>query len=439
MLPKIALLAVATIAVGCSPTPESASSGRVLILGLDGATQKVIAPLIAAGDLPNFAALAREGTTAMIRAPRPVLSPRIWTSVATGELPEDHGVLDWVRKGPNGKLLLYSNLDRTAPALWNIASAAGKSVGVVNWLMTQPPDVVNGVMISDHAVPGMTDSRIPLAKDVANTRFGASPAKVHAPEIAMAFAHPAEWIERSSALRDVSEPLTREPNPFDGAAWQGHPIFDFLRGVYRDDVLATRTALEVEAATSPDLMMIYLPGVDRTSHLLWQGMEVPANPPPGMRVHSAEIRANHRKALQGYYRFTDELLGKLLAPYGPDDLVIVLSDHGFEATSLPNTMDGIHDSDDARDGILYLRGRGVEAGASGGRIAHVDIVPTVLAWLGLPAASDTPGAVVGWVATATPQATPSYRGVVPVERIAVPASDVEENIIEQLRTLGYVE
>ncbi|MEE3331775.1 MAG: alkaline phosphatase family protein [Myxococcota bacterium] len=425
----------------CSPTAEETPTppGRVLIVGLDGATQKVIAPLVEAGELPHFAALARNGTTASIRAPRPVLSPRIWTSVTTGQLPEQHGILDWVKKGPHGKLLLYSNLDRTGPALWNIASAAGKTVGVVNWLMTQPPDVINGVMVSDHAVPGMTASRLPMAKDVAVMRFGGANGKVHAPEIAIAYAHPEEWVERSAALRDASSSLTDEPNPFDGPEWQGHPIFDFLRGVYRDDELALRTALEVQEATSPDLMMVYFPGVDRTSHLLWQGIEVPENPPPYIKIHPAKIRANHRRALLGYYRFTDALLGKLLEPYGPNDLVIVLSDHGFEASTLPNTMDGIHDSDDARDGILYMRGRGVSAGATAGRIAHVDIAPTVLAWLGLPVARDMPGSVATFVRTGSVATTPSYRSSVRVERVAAPASDVEGDIINQLRTLGYVE
>ena len=77
--------------------------------------------------------------------------------------------------------------------------------------------------------------------------------------------------------------------------------------------------------------------------------------------------------------------------------------------------------------------------AAAGTIAHVDIAPTVLAWLGLPVARDMPGSAAAFVRTAKVATTPSYRSSVKVERVAVPASDVEGAIIDQLRTLGYVE
>ncbi|MCA9510641.1 MAG: MFS transporter, partial [Myxococcales bacterium] len=150
-----ALVAIASAVVaGCGAddaerrAPSAGARGRVLVVGLDGATEKVIAPLVAAGELPHLAGIARDGAHGPIRAGLPVLSPRIWTTVATGVEPEVHGILDWVRRAPDGELRLYSNLDRKVPAVWNIASAAGLRVGVVNWLITQPPDVVNGVMVS---------------------------------------------------------------------------------------------------------------------------------------------------------------------------------------------------------------------------------------------------------------------------------------------------
>lgn len=436
------VIAVALASSACGRDAGAPTRGRVLVVGLDGATQKVIAPLASAGELPTFAALARDGTTGAIRAGLPILSPRIWTSAATGVEPEQHGILDWVRKGRDGELRLYSNLDRRAPAIWNIASEAGLRVGVVNWLITQPPDVVNGVMISDHAIPGMTASRLPMAKEIAAQRFGAAQAQgeVGAPEAAIAYASPDEWVERAAALRAVAVPLTNVPDPFTGPAWQGHAVFDFLRGVYRDDELTVRTALAVEADLHPDLMLVYLPGIDRVSHLLWQGIEVPDDPPRELRIHPPSLRAEHRRALHAYYRFSDALLAKLLERYSSDDLVVVLSDHGFEASRNPHTMPGVHESDDARDGILLLRGRGVAAGARAPRIAHVDLVPTLLAWLGLPLADDLPGTPAPFV-TGAPSRTgnvASYRDV-RVERVAAPASDADAEILEKLRTLGYVE
>jgi len=417
--------------------PPAEPARRALIVGLDGATEKVIQPLIAQGELPHLAALAREGLRGSIRPGRPILSPRIWTTYATGAHPDDHGIADWVLRGESGALRLFSNLDREVPALWNIASAAGRTVGVVNWLITQPPDQVNGVMISDHAVPGMTDSRLPMARDIATQQFGATTDEVVAPEVAVAYAWPTEWVARSEQIRGGdAAPLTPISNPFRGPDWQGHSIFDFLRSVYRDDELTVATALAVEDEVRPDLLLVYLPGVDRTSHLLWQGIEVPTA--PGVTVHPPALRATHRRALLDYYRFTDALLGRLLTTFGPDDFVLVVSDHGFEAANSPVTMPGIHESEEARNGILYARGPGVRPGTATVPIEDIDLLPTILAAVGLPQAEDLPGAVAPFLNVSRPAAVSSYRDT-PVERVATPASQVDGAILEKLRTLGYIE
>ena len=431
-------LAVAATLFGCSGG-DPAPPARSLIVGLDGATNKVIDSLIEAGELPNIAALARKGVRAAVRPERPILSPRIWTSFATGVAPEQHGIEDWVKQGPDGGRTLYSNLDRRVPAVWNIASAQGLSVGVVNWLITQPPDKLNGAMISDHAVPGMTESRLPMAKDIANQRFGAAGGAVDAPEATIAYAWPLDWVERSEQIRaGAGAPLTRIASPFTGPAWQGHPVFDFLRSVYRDDELTVRTALELEAQLQPELLMVYLPGIDRVSHMLWQGIEIPANPPPGLTVHPPELRALHRSALLDYYRFSDALLGRLMQAFDERDFVLVLSDHGFEASHSRLTMPGIHESDEARDGILYARGPGIAAGSTAEPIGYLDVMPTLLSALGIAQADDLAGAVAPFLRVQGSGHVASYADT-PFERVSTPASAVDEAILEKLRTLGYIE
>ena len=433
------LLAVGLWGALAACSEPSPPAQRALVVGLDGATDKVIAPLVARGELPHLARLAREGAHGSVRPGRPILSPRIWTTYATGHPPEEHGIADWVQRGDQGQLRLYSNLDRRVPALWNIASAAGREVGVVNWLITQPPDQVNGVMISDHAVPGMTDSRLPMARDIANQQFGSGQAEVVAPEVAVAYAWPTDWVERSEQIRgDDSGALTDVANPFTGPDWQGHAIFDFLRSVYRDDERTVATALEVAEALRPDLLLVYLPGIDRTSHLLWQGIETPAQPANGVTVHPPALRATHRRALLDYYRFTDALLGLLLEGFGPDDFVLVLSDHGFEASNSAVMMPGIHDSDAARDGVLYARGPGIAPGSRPEVIDDIDVLPTLLAATGLPLADALPGEPAPFVRVRRPPPVASYQDV-PVQRVDTPASEVDETILEKLRTLGYVE
>jgi len=186
-------------------------------------------------------------------------------------------------------------------------------------------------------------------------------------------------------------------------------------------------------------MLVFLPGIDRVSHVLWATIEPPEvyrNPLP----MTAEKRSAGAEALRAYYVYTDALIGRLLERYDRErDLVIVASDHGFEAGQKLGYLTGVHHGVAAIDGVLFARGPGVVRP----RPPHPgfsvnDITPTVLAWWGLPVARDMDGrplpilqeADVEWVASLADT---------PVERLPARSSGAEEEILEQLRALGYLE
>jgi hypothetical protein len=160
-LPALLTLLAGASGIACS---QAERPGRVLIIGIDGATMRVIEPMIAAGRLPNLEAIARTGASGRLHSLLPLLSPRIWTSVATGKPPDEHGILGWVLPRKTGEATrLYDSHDRRVHALWNIFSHHGRSVATVNWLMSYPPEPVNGVMISDYAYPEEVRARMTLA------------------------------------------------------------------------------------------------------------------------------------------------------------------------------------------------------------------------------------------------------------------------------------
>jgi hypothetical protein len=71
---------------------------RVLLIGVDGADPATLDRLIGQGRLPTFERLRREGAYGRLRSREPLLSPVIWTTIATGRTPQDHGVLDFVTR-----------------------------------------------------------------------------------------------------------------------------------------------------------------------------------------------------------------------------------------------------------------------------------------------------------------------------------------------------
>ena len=106
--------------------------------------------LMSEGKLPHFAELRRQGAYGKLRSQRPILSPIIWTTIATGKTPDQHGIGHFVATTPTGEELPVTSQMRQVEAIWNIVSDADREVAVVGWWATWPPERVNGSIVSDH-------------------------------------------------------------------------------------------------------------------------------------------------------------------------------------------------------------------------------------------------------------------------------------------------
>ncbi len=151
-----AILVVLALLAACSDEepaqPFQPLETPLLLFGVDGASWDVMGPLLAEGRLPNFARLMDAGSHAPLATLTPTKSPPIWTTIATGVLPEAHGIHSFVVKLPgSGETTLPSSNLRKVPAVWNILSDYGYRVGVVNWWASFPAEAVNGFVISDRA------------------------------------------------------------------------------------------------------------------------------------------------------------------------------------------------------------------------------------------------------------------------------------------------
>ena len=300
-------------------------------------------------------------------------------------------------------------------------------MGVINWWNTHPPEVVNGVMISDHAKPTrLAELRNLTGAEAPGAEGGAT-------------VFPASWRDRVAEVYARRLVLPGVDDPFLGnlgiAPWMQK---EELSKRFRDDAAATRIALEVQAERLPDLLMVFLAGIDRVSHRLWGALE-PATAyaePLDLNPRQREVA---REAIDDYYAYSDTQLGLLARAYGPDDLVMVVSDHGFEAGEHLGDLTGVHNSEAALDGILFARGPGIRPGSDTAGTSVNDITPTVLAWLGLPVGRDMDGRVAAFLQSAREVTTIATHDTGTIERIESAASGSEQEILDQLRALGYIE
>ena len=361
-----------------------------------------------------------------LRSAMPMASPRIWNSIATGKGPRKHGVTDFAKPGPDGKPRLLLSTDRQTHAIWNILSERGFDVSIVNLWNTYPPEKVRGAMVSDHLLSRELEGR---------ERFSGAEGTPTGPLI-----HPEDLAPRLMAALREGPPLVDFANPFRGdVTIAPNAPRKVMAKRFEEDLALARLTAEIDREIHPDFTMLLLPGIDRISHHLWAGMEPPEAYPPYMRMTDAQRRGS-RAVVEAYYEFSDALLGKLLALYGTDDLVVVLSDHGFEAGVALISLTGVHEGPNALDGVFFARGPGIPAGGRlpKGSLHVVDVTPTLLAWLGLPVARDMDGKVATFLDRPRVAAIDSYDGPA-IERLDFDPEDSNRNRIEELRALGYIE
>src|SRR6266571_3855373 len=110
----------------CGPGP---SKDRVVVLGLDGLDPQVVDLLASEGKMPSFARLRKDGAFGRLSGRGDLLiSPVIWTTIATGKPPDEHGINHFVAiNEKTGQPLPVTSRMRRVRSVWEIASGAGRT------------------------------------------------------------------------------------------------------------------------------------------------------------------------------------------------------------------------------------------------------------------------------------------------------------------------
>ena len=419
------IAAVAITACGRS------SPGRIIVLGLDGMDPKLIDLLMSEGKLPNFARLRQQGAYGRLLSSKPLLSPVIWTTIATGKTPDQHGIghftaIDQV----TGETLPVTSSMRRVKALWNILSERERRVAVVGWWATWPVETVNGSIVSDHTCYHF------LFPEGAGGGAGQH------------LTHPEALAERLAPLvrrpqdvtpQELAVYLTVTPDEFNRPFTFEDPVSHFRWALATADSYR-RIGLRLWRDEQPDLLMVYIEGVDSTSHLFGHLFRA--------RGLAGELAAQQQKfgqAVERMYVYADGLVGEYLDAMDRRTTLVVLSDHGFnlgveqEDPSKTRDMRRVSERFHNPEGILYLYGRGVRRNARLDQPKLVDVVPTVLALAGTPAARDMPGRVLAeGLTNLTPEPRVASYETGTMKAPGARDAGVDPQILERLRSLGYL-
>lgn len=127
---------------------------RVAIIGFDCAIPKMIQKHIDEGFLPNFKKVMENGVVAEnCLGAYPTITPPNWTTIATGACPGTHGITDFWLNKPNTTPTDY-NIEQAydsekvqAEFVWDALDKVGKKCVVLNYPVSWPSHMKNGVVI----------------------------------------------------------------------------------------------------------------------------------------------------------------------------------------------------------------------------------------------------------------------------------------------------
>lgn len=432
------------------PAPPRSSIGRLIVVGLDGQDPALTDRFMREGLLPNFSALAAEGSYRRLKTTFPSVSPVAWSSFSTGTHPARHNIFDFLdrdlrtylprlsstRIGKVARVLRLGRfrlplgrpaitLLRRSKPFWTILGEHRVWSTVLRVPITFPPDRFHGAELSAMSVPDLLGTQgtfqffttrppgaafkeggVRHALTIVDDRFDAA---LHGPGNTFVDGEPPlalpirGRIDRAARTIDLAvggARLTLAPGELSGWIPLAFPALPGVkvRGLTRVQVteLGDHVSLYVAPINldpdSPAMPISHPPyyaqylaarigpfatlglaedtwalnegvtddgtflkqtwdidgereamffaaldrlrrgtlvcvfdATDRIQHMFWRDID------PGHPAGRGRERAPHRDAIRDLYRRNDALVGRVRAKLDKDDVLMVISDHGFSS------------------------------------------------------------------------------------------------------------
>jgi hypothetical protein len=411
----------ATSAVTPPPIAVVPTGVQVVVIAIDGVDVATLDRLNASGATPTLAALTAHARATLVndtdRDPA-----RVWTTVATAQPPDRHGIRALEARqlaGVEGRLrsespamasltaatdvlrltrpAIASSQERVLPTFWEVAASAGLRTAVVHWWATWPATENQGIVISDRAI-----LRLEQGGDSAGE---IAPASLYAPLLK---GTPARHQRVAAAT---------------SSAWTAGQDEEATKTLQRSAELdATVLDLGADPALGPlDLLTVYLPGLDIAQHVLMQGGD---GSPLGSSVMASRVRA-----IEAYYSFLDKSIERWLSslPAANRQVVVVTQPGRVKQPSA---------------GLLTISGEGTKT-VNLSDLPPTTVAPTILMAVGVPIAQDLAGAAERSMFSDAFQSRYPLRTVETYGERRRPGQSrtgkpLDQEMIERMRSLGYV-
>ena len=292
----ITFIVAASMLLGCASERQPTETveargrlGRVIIIGFDGLEPTMVKKWVGQGKLPTFAKMINEGAFGDLITVLPPSSASAWTSAVTGVHPGKHGIYGFLKTtdaDPNAPAVFNTSRDRGFAPLWDILGSYGRQSCVINIPLTSPADSLEGLMIAG----------FPHASDDKSSYY---------------------WPQ---SLEEVLGDYSFDAFRVTCAKNREDRFLQKMQGISSRRL---HLGLQLFQDRQWDLYWLVFTFPDRFQHYLWKYMD------PNHPMYDPINGPVYGDRIEAAYVMADNYLSEFINRMEEDDLLVVMSDHGF--------------------------------------------------------------------------------------------------------------
>ena len=306
-------------------------AGRVIIIGLDGADERILSKLITAGSCPHIASFVSNGFYGKVLSTVPPLTPPAWTTMLTGLNPGRHAIFDFVQPAEDGRFVMTNASRRRGRTIFDYCLRQGAGVIDLFVPFTYPPPDDGAVHISGLGTPSGESDFI-----------------------------------RPHAIRD--EMLAKYPALKQMDLCESRTLFSLPVTLDSEIQMKSALAMELMGRQEWRIAMVVFNATDLAQHFYLKYFD------EGHPNYDPSSPRTHGKVIANVYKFCDEFVGRCIGMVGDDGIVALVSDHGCQPLTSSIAKDTLLKDILQAAGLLkIIRRHDDDRPSKGAEVAHKGI------------------------------------------------------------------
>ncbi len=359
---------------------------RILLVGWDAANWKLLNPLLDAGELPALNEIVERGVAGELLSCQPLDSAAVWTSIATGKRPWQHGIFHSREfDATNNAAIPISRKHREAKAVWEMLTEKRLRSVVVGWPATHGSEGSLAQVVSDRfseptAPPGVK----PWPPAIAGT---------YSPESLRQVMD----VVRVSPADIGADVISRYVPEWKKIDQKTDPRLGRLRMLLGPDFCHFAAAVQLMQRDDWEFAAVRFPALGHLAKIF-----LPFHTPHRPWIAERDF-ASYHDVVAVHCRALDQMLGTLRKLAGPEATVMLVSGFGTQSPDIPPTGFPPNGEWKSPQGLFAASGARIQKDALLHGATVLDVAPTVLTLLGQAIGEDMEGRVLVEVFSGAPE------------------------------------